>query len=87
LKAWNTGHEGGLATIHANDTLGMLDRFCQLIEEKVYPAPRRAVAEAIHVCVHLTMNPRAPARRHLSGLDRVAGYDVTEQRWLVEPLS
>jgi P-type conjugative transfer ATPase TrbB len=37
LKAWNTGHPGGLATIHANDTRSMLDRVCQLIEEVVYP--------------------------------------------------
>jgi type IV secretion system protein VirB11 len=87
LKAWNTGHEGGLATIHANDTPGMLDRVCQLIEERVYPAPRRAVAEAIHVCVHLTLDLRGLAGRRLSGLDRVAGYDTSSQRWVLEPLS
>ena len=45
LKAWNTGHPGGLATIHANDTRAMLDRLCQLIEEVVYPAPRALVAQ------------------------------------------
>jgi len=86
LKAWNTGHPGGLATIHANDTRGMLNRFCQLIEEQVYPAPRDFVAEAIDVCVHLTLDLRAPAGRRLSGLDRVHGYNAAEQRWLLEPL-
>ncbi len=39
VKAWNTGHPGGLATVHANDTRAMLDRVCQLIEESVFPAP------------------------------------------------
>jgi type IV secretion system protein TrbB len=87
LKAWYTGHPGGLATIHANDTGGMLTRFCQLIEEDRKTADRRVVAEAINLCVHLTLDLRAPAGRRLSGLDAVKGYDATEQRWLLEPLS
>jgi type IV secretion system protein VirB11 len=87
LKGWNTGHPGGLATIHANSTAGMLQRFCQLIEERIYPAPRDFVAEAINVCVHLTLDPKAPAGRRLSGLDAVRGYDAAKQRWLLEPLA
>jgi len=67
LKAWNTGHPGGVATIHANDTGGMLQRFCQLVEEVIHPAPRDAVAEAVNVCVHLTLDVKAPAGRRLSG--------------------
>jgi P-type conjugative transfer ATPase TrbB len=86
LKAWNTGHPGGLATIHANDCPGMLQRFCQLVEEAIYPAPRDAVAEAVNVCVHLTLDLQAPAGRRLSGLDAVKGYDRREERWLLEPL-
>jgi type IV secretion system protein VirB11 len=53
LKAWNTGHPGGIATIHANDTRAMLDRLCQLIEEVVHPAPRALVAQTIQLCVHI----------------------------------
>ena len=87
MKAWNTGHPGGLATIHANDTRAMLNRFCQLIEEQVYPAPRDFVADAIDVCVHLTLDLESPAGRRISGLDAVKGYDAREQRWLLEPLS
>jgi P-type conjugative transfer ATPase TrbB len=87
LKAWNTGHPGGIATIHANDTPRTLTRFCQLIEEEIYPAPRDIVAEAINVCVHLTLDVRAPAGRRLSGLDEVRGYDVAAQRWLLAPLA
>lgn len=86
LKAWGTGHPGGLATIHANDGPGMLKRFCQLVEEAVYPAPRDAVAEAVNVCVHLTLDLKAPSGRRLSGLDAVKGYDKREERWLLEPL-
>jgi type IV secretion system protein VirB11 len=87
LKAWNTGHRGGLATIHANDTPGMLTRFCQLIEEDRKRADKELVAEAINVCVHLTMDMRAPAGRRLSGLDAVTGYHPGDRRWLLGPLA
>ncbi len=71
LKAWNTGHPGGIATIHANDTRAMLDRLCQLIEEVVYPAPRALVAQTIQLCVHIQRDKSHPAGRRVSGLDRV----------------
>jgi P-type conjugative transfer ATPase TrbB len=73
LKAWNTGHPGGIATVHANDTRAMLDRVCQLIEEVVPTAPRALVAQTINVCVHLRRDPSHPAGRSLTGLDRVVG--------------
>lgn len=87
LKAWNTGHPGGIATIHANDTCGMLRRFCQLIEETVYPAPRDLVAEAINVCVHLALDVRAPAGRRLTAIDAVHGYNAVERQWTLERLA
>ena len=71
LKAWNTGHPGGIATIHANDTRAMLDRLCQLIEEIVYPAPRALVAQTIQICVHIQRDKTHPAGRRVSGVDRV----------------
>jgi type IV secretion system protein TrbB len=71
LKAWNTGHPGGVATIHANDTRAMLDRLCQLIEEVVYPAPRALVAQTIQICVHIQRDKTHPAGRRVSGVDRV----------------
>ena len=73
LKAWNTGHPGGIATVHANDTRAMLDRVCQLIEEVVPVAPRALVAQTINVCVHLRRDPSHPAGRALTGLDEVVG--------------
>jgi P-type conjugative transfer ATPase TrbB len=75
LKAWNTGHPGGLATIHANDTRAMLDRLCQLIEEIVYPAPRALVAQTIQLCVHIQRDKSHPAGRRVSGIDRVRALD------------
>ena len=85
LKAWNTGHPGGVATIHANDTGAMLDRFCQLIEELVYPAPRALVAQTIGVCVHIQRDRTRAGGRRISGMDRVAGV-AADGRWLLEPV-
>jgi type IV secretion system protein VirB11 len=85
LKAWNTGHPGGISTLHANDTTAMLDRLCQLIEEVVPAAPRSLVAQTIDVCVHIQRDPSHPAGRSLTGIQRVIGV-ATDGRWLLEPL-
>jgi type IV secretion system protein TrbB len=85
LKAWNTGHPGGLATIHADHTGSMLDRLCQLVEEVVPVAPRELVAQAIGMCVHIQRDPAHPAGRSLSGIDRVVGLD-SNGRWQLEPV-
>ncbi len=86
LKAWNTGHPGGVATIHANDTRAMLDRLCQLIEEVVHPAPRALVAQTIQICAHIGRDKSHPAGRRLSGLDRVRAL-TADGRWILEPLA
>jgi type IV secretion system protein TrbB len=85
IKAWNTGHPGGLATIHADDTPRMLDRVCQLIEEVMPVAPRRFVAEAVNVVVHIRREPRHPAGRVVSAVDGVEGVSA-DGRWILSPL-
>lgn len=85
LKAWNTGHPGGIATVHANDTHAMLDRVCQLVEEVVPTAPRALVAQTINICVHLRRDPQHPAGRSLTGIDEVIGIGEGG-RWDLAPL-
>lgn len=51
LKAWNTGHNGGIATIHANDAQMAIRRLESLIEEVVIKAPRDLILQAIHLIV------------------------------------
>jgi type IV secretion system protein TrbB len=45
LKAWGTGHPGGIGTIHAGSALGALRRLEQLIQEAVVTVPRALIAE------------------------------------------
>jgi len=85
LKAWNTGHPGGIATVHANDPAGALDRICQLTEEVLPSAPRRFVADAVNLVLHLERDGRHPAGRRLVAADLVEGLG-TDGNWLLSPL-
>ncbi|MGY3564232.1 P-type conjugative transfer ATPase TrbB [Bradyrhizobium sp. USDA 4463] len=49
LKAWGTGHPGGIGTIHAGTALGALRRLEQLIQEAVITVPRALIAETINL--------------------------------------
>ncbi len=53
LKAWNTGHPGGITTLHANSALLALYRLEQLIQEAVVTVPRDLIATTIEVIVFL----------------------------------
>lgn len=72
LKAWNTGHPGGIATVHANSAVSALYRLEQLVQETVVTVPRRLIAEAIDMIVFIA--GRGLARR-VETITRVAGVD------------
>jgi len=80
LKAWNTGHPGGIATVHANSALSALYRLEQLVQEAVLTVPRQLIAEAIDVVVFIA--GRGVARRieciaHVAGLGTDGAYQFT----------
>jgi len=52
-KALNTGHPGGLATIHANDARAALQRFDDLIQEAGVPSQARQIANSAITVVHI----------------------------------
>jgi len=68
LKAWGTGHPGGIGTIHAGTALGALRRLEQLIQEAVVTVPRALIAETIDLVA--VLSGRGVARR-LAELARV----------------
>jgi len=70
LKAWGTGHPGGIGTIHAGTARGALRRLEQLIQEAVVTVPRALVAETIDLIA--VLSGRGDARR-LTELARVHG--------------
>jgi type IV secretion system protein TrbB len=49
IKAWGTGHPGGIGTIHAGTAIGALRRLEQLVQEAVVTVPRALIAETIEL--------------------------------------
>lgn len=83
LKAWNTGHPGGIATVHANSARAALYRIEQLVQEAVATVPRRLIAEAIDLVVFI--QGRGSARRIetvavVNGLDAQGDYILTDHQ-------
>lgn len=72
LKAWGTGHPGGVGTIHANTALGALRRLEQLVQEAVVTVPRALIAETIDIVAVLSGRG---AERRLAEVALVDGLD------------
>jgi len=70
LKAWNTGHPGGVATLHANSAAAALSRLEQLIGEATSVPPQGLIAEAIDVVVFMA---RRGGVRRIEEAVRVTG--------------
>jgi type IV secretion system protein TrbB len=82
LKAWNTGHPGGIATVHANSAAAALTRIEQLVQEAVVTVPRRLIAEAIDLIVFIAgrgVDRRVASIARVDGVDAASGdYRLTE---------
>src|SRR5229473_564147 len=90
LKAWNTGHPGGIATIHANDALSALTRLESLLtqsdEGQSMPHEFRCalIAEAIDLVVFIDEEPGTAAGRKVREVLLVSGY--SNGTYTVEPV-
>lgn len=89
LKSWNTGHPGGIATIHANSAQGGLLRLMQL----VYEAPEARnlsehaigsmIAEAVNLVIFIERSS-LPGGRRVREIVQVCGY--ANQQFRFEPI-
>lgn len=81
LKAWNTGHPGGIATVHANSAMAALYRVEQLVQEAVVTVPRRLIAEAIDITVFISgrgVHRRVASIARVTGVDPDGGYGLVD---------
>ncbi len=74
LKAWNTGHPGGVATIHANDALSGLLRLESLVAEATAAPQQSLIAEAVDLVVFVDQEPSISAGRKVREVVLVTGY-------------
>lgn len=65
LKAWNTGHPGGLLTLHANSADDALARLEDLCMEAVSAPPKRLIASAVDLVAFIA---RAGGKRAIQSI-------------------
>ncbi len=73
LKAWNTGHPGGVTTIHANSARAALTRLSSLVQETGVPPQPELIAETANLLVFIV---RTPQGRKITELVSVERYDA-----------
>jgi type IV secretion system protein VirB11 len=81
LKAWNTGHPGGVTTVHANSATAALTRLGSLVQESGVPPQPELIAETIHLLAFIA---RTPEGRRVTEMVRVDGY--SNQGFKLTPL-
>lgn len=72
LKAWNTGHPGGVTTIHANSAKAALTRLSSLVQEAGVPPQLELIAETINLVAFIV---RTTSGRRVTELVEVDGHD------------
>ena len=78
LKAWNTGHPGGAATVHANDAMSGLIRLESLVAEATSAPQQTLIAEAVDLVVFVDEETTVPAGRKVREVLLVNGYSNGE---------
>ena len=72
LKAWNTGHEGGVATLHADNAVAALYRLEQLVSEASVSPQHETIARTVHVVVQIE---KVDAGRRVKEIVSIQGHD------------
>ena len=84
LKAWNTGHPGGIATVHANSAEEGLYRLEELIAEATAAPKHRLIGHAVDLIVYIE---RAQGTgRRIPEVLRINGYNPIEQSYTTQPI-
>jgi type IV secretion system protein VirB11 len=71
LKAWNTGHPGGVTTIHSNTAMSALRRLEQLTAEASQQPMQEVIGEAVDLVVSIE---RTGKGRRVRGVIHIEGY-------------
>ena len=82
LKAWSTGHPGGVATVHANSAADGLDRLEQLVGEITANVPRKLISTAVNVVVGIENHGGV---RRVSDILEVLGCDGENGTYRLRP--
>lgn len=84
LKAWNTGHPGGIGTLHANSAEEALMRLEELVEEAGNGSKPKLIGRAIDLIIY--MEKTKENTRRLSQIIEVEKYNPTTQNYTIKTL-
>ncbi|WEO70009.1 MULTISPECIES: P-type conjugative transfer ATPase TrbB [Rhizobium/Agrobacterium group] len=82
LKAWNTGHPGGVATIHSNTAMSALRRLEQLTAEASQQPMHEVIGEAVDLVISIERTPRGRLVRDIIQVERFINgqYEIESDR-------
>lgn len=75
LKSWNTGHPGGIATVHSNTAPAALTRLQQLVAEATEADMGALIGEAVDLVVSIIKTDKGRQIGELLEVDRYSGGD------------
>jgi P-type conjugative transfer ATPase TrbB len=73
LKAWNTGHPGGIATIHSNTARSALQRLEQLTAEASQQPMQAVIGDAVDLIISIERTPKGRRVSEILHVSRYAG--------------
>jgi type IV secretion system protein TrbB len=73
LKAWNTGHPGGIATIHSNTARSALQRLEQLTAEASQQPMQAVIGDAVDLIISIERTPKGRRVSEILHVSRFAG--------------
>lgn len=81
IKSWNTGHSGGVATIHANSARAGLTRLELLITEATQAPMQTLIAQAINTVIFIS---KTKDGRKIKEVIEIIGYDQTKKEYIIQ---
>ncbi|NTJ11691.1 P-type conjugative transfer ATPase TrbB [Rhizobium lusitanum] len=81
LKAWNTGHPGGVTTVHSNSAMSALRRLEQLTAEVSQQPMREVIGDAVDLIVSIERTPRGRRVRDVVHIERFTGNNYETETY------
>ena len=83
LKAWNSGHPGGFATIHANSAAAGLKKLKQYLGEETVSDQSEVIEEGINIIVTLVKD-KDKNKRVVKEIKELIRYDENSKKFILK---
>ena len=83
LKAWNTGHDGGCATLHSDSALESLYRLEQMVSEISITPQQRTISQAVDMVIYIK---KEGIKRAIKEIIKINGYDHVNQEYKIDQI-